>query len=104
MTQKRGPTLTTQLRGPPPRMPSDDPRELRAIPPAGIENDGLATSTEIERALGETIKSILDFANWEEGGGLAALSKAQAHLAKSIHHEATVLTEIRRHVLNSLAS
>jgi len=72
--------------------------------PAGLDPDAPTPAPEIEQTLRQTINSALDFANWEEGGGLAGLHKAQAYLTESLKNQERVLRNIRKHVLAELAN
>jgi hypothetical protein len=68
--------------------------------PAGTD-EALPTK-DIERVLGQTLQSALDFSNWDSGAGLQGLQKAQQHLAKSIVQQQRVLRDVRTHVLTEL--
>lgn len=76
----------------------------RALPPAGADDDQLVTSTEIEDALGRTIKSALDFANWDADGGLKSLYDAQQRLGARIDEDRQFLKDVAQHVLPALRS
>lgn len=104
MTKEHGPVLNAPSRSPPTRSPSDQGSRPEALPPAGTDHDSLVASADIEKALGQTIQSALDFANWDEGGGFTALNKAQLQLTKSIHQQERLLHEVRKHLLAALAS
>jgi hypothetical protein len=60
-------------------------------------------SSEVEQALGQTIHAALDFANWEQGGGLASLGKARQHLTTAIREQERLLCQVQ-HVLEALRS
>jgi hypothetical protein len=104
MTKKHGPTLSAPSRGSLKRTPADVSFATKPLPPAGTEQDALVTSTDVEQALGQTIRSALDFDNWEEGGGLEGLKKAQQYLAKTIVEQRPLLRDVRKHVLSRLRS
>jgi hypothetical protein len=104
MTKELGQILNAPSRSPPTRTPVGDGGGADALPPTGFEQDSLVASSEIEKALGHTIKSALNFANWEEGSSFASLTTAQQHLTKSIHEQERLLRDVRKHVLSALPS
>jgi hypothetical protein len=101
---KPGPTLVAasgSSSGDPERV---QPPATEPLPPVGTDPDAPTPTPEIEKALGQTISSALDFANWEQSSGLPGLGKAQEYLTKSVKEQGRILQGIRKHLLNELAS
>jgi hypothetical protein len=84
--------------------PKLQPPAAEPLSPVGLDPDAPTPTPEIERALKRTISSVLDFTNWEKGGGFTGLGKAQEYLAKSIKDQKRVLRSIRKELLPELAS
>jgi len=84
---------------PEPQLPAAEP-----LSPVGLDPDAPTPTAEIELALKRTIKSVLDFTNWEQGGSLTGLRKVQEYLAISIQDHKRVLRSIRKELLPELAS
>lgn len=89
---------------PPQRFAGAGTEGVRALPPAGTDEDRLVTSAEIEDALGRTIEAALDFTNWDAGGGLKSLHDYQQKLATAIDEDRQFLEDVRQHVLRALRS
>jgi hypothetical protein len=89
----------------------DDPPSVQAAP-----EDGAATVpaepgesepvvlTEVERALGQTVRAALDLSNWQEGTGLERLlTRMHDAIARSVLREEGLRGRVRAEVLRRLA-
>jgi hypothetical protein len=101
MTQERGPIEMAPTRDSPTPAPADDSQA--PLPPTAWEYESLVASIEVEQALGQTIQSALDFANWEQGSSLASLGKARQRLTMAIRRQRRLLRQVRD-VMDSLRS
>jgi hypothetical protein len=102
--KQHGPILNPSSRSPPTSKTAIDDNGVEPLRPAGAESDSIVASSEIENALVQTIATALDFANWEQSGGFAALNKAQEYLKRSIREQERVLIKVRKHLLSALRS
>jgi hypothetical protein len=60
--------------------------------------------TEVERALGQTVREALDLSNWEEGAGLERLlTRMHDAIARSVLREEGLRAKVRGEVLRRLA-
>jgi hypothetical protein len=92
---KPGPPLVAAAGSLPEDPERVQPPTTDALPPVGTDPDAPTPTPEIEKALGQTISSALDFANWEQGSGLQGLHKAQEYLTRSVREQGRILQGIR---------
>src|SRR5262249_22973102 len=80
------------------------PPSTEPLPPVGRDPDAPTPTREIERALGQTLASALDFATWDKDSGLQGLAKAQEYLTRSVQEQGRILQGVRTQILNELAA
>src|SRR5947209_20065438 len=80
----------------------EEPPSAQAAPEGGA-GAGPAL-TEVERALGQTVREALDLSNWEEGAGLEQLlTRMHDAIARSVLREEGLRAKVRDEVLRRLA-
>src|SRR5438067_11553732 len=89
----------------------EDPPSAQAVPEGGVgtvpgepgEPEPVVL-TEVERALGQTVRAALDLSNWEEGAGLEQLlTRMHDAIARSVLREEGLRARVRGEVLRRLA-